>query len=369
MKNLKLFVSLFAISCISFNSCNVNGLGDVPELSSVSSNNLNSIFNISTDNSGSVKITPVGEGITKSTVFFGNGTGGASSADVMPGQSTAHTYPEGNYTVTITTYSLSGTKITTTYPLVVTFSAPTNLRVEQSFAGTVLNLSVKADNANGIQVLWGDGGANETPTTLTGTRGNPFTGMHNYTPGVYTLTVKALSGGSASSIKTFPIVVYGPLSLPVTFENPIQNYSGGGTFGGADAVVVDNPFKTGINTSSKVWKITKNVGAEVYAGTYTPLASPNGVPINIDNGSKFKMMVYATEVGKNLHFQIEDGNGNNPGVDVPITEANQWQELTFDFAASGIAPGKIFNQYVFQYNLPAKGTGEVVYIDNITQTK
>jgi hypothetical protein len=217
--------------------------------------------------------------------------------------------------------------------------------------------------------LWGDGGANEAPTTLVGTLGNPFTGMHNYAPGVYTLTVIALSGGKATSTKTFPIVVYGAFTLPVTYENPIQNYRIGGSFGGADATVVDNPFKTGINTSDKIWKFTKNVGAEVYAGTYTPLASPNGVPINIDNGSKFKMMVYSSEVGKNLHFQIEDGNGYTPGIDVPITVANQWQELTFDFSGSGIPAGKIFNQYVFQYDLPSKGTGTVIYIDNITQIK
>ncbi|SEG00866.1 hypothetical protein SAMN05421847_1272 [Halpernia humi] len=369
MKKLKLIISLVAISLVSFTSCDVNGLGDAPDLSSATSANLNKIFDISTNNSGNVKITPIGEGITKSTVLFGDGTGGSSSADVLPGQSTSHTYPEGNYTVTIKTYSLSGEETTTTYPLVVTFSAPTNIKLEQSFSGTTLSLSATADNANGIQVLWGDGGANEVPTTLTGSLGNPFTGMHNYAPGVYTLTVKALSGGAATSSKTFPIVVFGPFSLPVTYENPIQNYNGGGSFGGADVAVVDNPSKTGINTSEKVWRITKNVGAEVWAGTYTPLASPNGVPINIDNGSKFKIMVYSSEIGKSLHFQLEDGNGYTPGIDVPITVANQWQELTFDFSAAGIPAGKIFNQYVFQYNLAANGSGEIVYVDNITQTK
>lgn len=369
MKKLKIIISLVAISLISFTSCEINGLGDTSDLSSITSNNLNKVFDISTDNSGNVKITPIGDGITKSIVFFGDGTGSSSSATILAGESASHQYPEGNYTVTINTYSISGEETTTTYPLTVTFSAPTNIELEQSFAGTILNISATADNANGMQVLWGDGGTNELPTTLTGSRGNPFIGMHNYLPGVYTLTVKALSGGAATSTKTFPIIVYAPFSLPVTFENPIQNYSGGGTFGGVDAAIIDNPFKTGIDTSEKVWKFTKNVGAEVWGGTYTPLASPNGVPVNIDNGSKFKMMVYSSEIGKSLHFQLEDGNGYNPGIDVPITVANQWQELTFDFSAAGIPAGKTFSQYVFQYNLSAKGTGEVVYIDNITQTK
>ena len=43
-----------------------------------------------------------------------------------------------------------------------------------------------------------------------------------------------------------------------------------------------NPYKTGLNTSEKVWRFTKSVGAETWGGTWTPMASPGGVPINID---------------------------------------------------------------------------------------
>ncbi|MBK7635889.1 MAG: hypothetical protein IPJ13_17610 [Saprospiraceae bacterium] len=42
------------------------------------------MFDISNDNSGDVKITPLGDGYSSATVNFGHGTGTASSAKVNP---------------------------------------------------------------------------------------------------------------------------------------------------------------------------------------------------------------------------------------------------------------------------------------------
>lgn len=366
MKTLKVFFSLIVFSFL-ITSCEVEGINDQPESIVDQNSGVNdNIFDVSTDNSGTVKITPIGQGFTKAQVDFGHGTGAASSAVVNAGNSVSHVYPEGDYEVSITYYDIAGNTTTTKYPLSVKFSAPADLKIGTDVQGLNVTVTPEALNAKGgYTVKFGENDALPAVVIKDGESAS-----YTYSePGVYTISVTALSGGVATASATTEVTIFAPFSLPVTFEDPIMNYGIGGTFGNVGAEVIDNPFKSGINTSEKVWKFSKPEGAESWGGTWTPLGAPGGVPVNIDNGSKFKIMVYATEAGKDLHFQLEDGNGFNPGVDVTIPVANQWVELTFDFASLGIAPGKEFGQYVVQYNLSANGTGEVIYIDNITQIK
>ncbi len=363
--SLALFSLLFAASCSTPDGID----SDVSSINSAVAGNFNKIFDISTDNSGLVKITPIGEGISKSTVAFGHGT--ADPVTVNPGSTVSHNYPEGNYTVTINSYDIAGKETTNTYPLTILYVAPTDVNVSQNFAGTTLTLTATATNANGFTVLWGDGGVNEIPASMTGTLGGTFTvPAHTYAPGVYTLTVKALSGGAATTTVTFPITVFAPYSLPITYESAIQNYGIGGTFGGVNVSTVVNPFPGGINTSAHVWKYIKTVGAASWSGTWTPLSTPNGTPINTANGNKIKVMVYSTEVGKMLNVELEQGsNGvSNKVLKVASTVANQWEELVFDFGTYGIPSGTTFNQLVFRYNDSSDGVGEVIYIDNVTQS-
>lgn len=376
MKNIKLIISSILIAVFAI-SCNIEGIDNNVNVSTTPSSNLSKIFDISTDNTGNVKITPQGESVAKYKVEFGHGTGTSASANLLPGSSVTHAYPEGTYTVKITTYDLSGKETVNTYPLTVTYLAPTGLTVNTSINGSVLSVSEKAKNAmGGFLVYFGDV-INEIGTKVTGVL-NTGTGLvegasinHTYAaPGSYTLKVVALSGGAATTTSTQTIRIYNPYSLPITYEDPNQNYGIGGTFGGVDVAVVANPFSGGINTSANVWRYTKNVNAATWSGTWTPLAPANGVPINIDNGSKIKVMVYSTEVGKALNVEIEQGSNGvgNKILKVANTVANQWEELTFDFGTLGIPAGTTFKQLVFRYNDSAPGAGEVIYIDNVTQT-
>lgn len=375
MKNIKLVLGLF-LALLIFNSCEIDGINsDTSYANSANSGNLNKIFDVSTDNSGAVKITPIGDGASKFLVAFGHGTGINASALVLPGNSVTHNYPEGSYTVSITTYDIAGKQTVNTYPLKLTYVAPTDVKVTPDLSGYKLNLSLSAKYAmGGFLVYYGDK-TNEVGTPVKGTANSSgevtATVSHTYTTsGNYTVKVVALSGGAAQTVSSQTIKIYDPFALPITYENEFQNYTTGGTFGGVDAAIVDNPFSGGLNTTAKVWKFTKGAGAETWAGTWTPMSAPNATPISIDNGSKFKMLVYATETGKALHFQLEQpsSGGGNRAVDVNIPVANQWVELTFDFGSLGIPAGTTFGQYVFQYNLSGNGTGEVIYIDNIRQT-
>ena len=180
----KIILSFAVLSMLAFTGCSTpEGIdSDLSSLNSVSAANFDRIFDISTDNSGLVRVTPIGEGISKSVVTLGHGNDGEIT--LFPGESTSHNYPEGSYNVTIVSYDLAGQTTTNTYPLQVTYVAPTDINVEQNFSGTSLTITATANYANGMQVTWGDGGANEVPTVMTGSLGQTFTvPAHNYAPG------------------------------------------------------------------------------------------------------------------------------------------------------------------------------------------
>jgi hypothetical protein len=82
-------------------------------------------------------------------------------------------------------------------------------------------------------------------------------------------------------------------------------------------------------------------------------------------------------VGAKLNVELEKANGNNPAdgvaiLKVPITTSGAWEELVFDFSTiSGIPANAKFNQLVLRFNDSADGAagvGQIIYVDNFTQT-
>ena len=364
MKNIKYILGLLVILAVAV-SCSIEGISDDVTLNGTEvSENVSKVFEISTDNSGIVKITPTANGATSFKVAFGHGS--ETAVTLTPGSSTSHVYPEGNYTVKITATSISGAVTEQTFPLVVVYRAPENLAV--TLNKNIHNLKVKASAkyAASYLVYFGDA-TNEVGTPLA----NGAEISHDYAvAGTYNVKVVALSGGVAKTEKITSTIIYDGYGLPITFELATQNYATGGTFGGVDTAVIANPFVSGINTSAKVWKYTKTVGAAGWSGTYSGLDTP----IDFATGNKIKLYLYATEVGKKLNVELEWAVGGNPANGVAVlkvanTVANAWQELVFDFSAiSGIPANAKFTQLVFRYNDAADGTGEVIYIDNIRLT-
>lgn len=368
MKNIKLIFSLVLLLAVTI-SCSIpDGIDqDTSFLSSAASGNVAKIFDISTDNSGNVKITPLGEGVTSSTVNFGHGTGAAASAVVAPGGSTTHAYPEGTYTVSILSTDVAGKQTTATYPLTVTYRAPENLAANITVNVYTVKVSATALYAKSFLVYFGDV-ANEVGTPLAIGATTP---LHTYAAGgSYNVKVVALSGGVAKTESITPIVIFDPLALPYTCELASQNYMAGGTFGGVNYSIVANPFSSGLNTSSKVAKFEKPVNAEEWAGTWKPF----DVAIDLSTGTKIKMLVYATEVGKKVGIELQASTNGAPNTSVFVatTVANQWEELVFDTTDPAISPaipaGAKFKQLNINYNRPNKGLGEVIYIDNIRVT-
>lgn len=365
MKKLTVILSISTL-ILAAGCSKMDGIDDdLSFLNTSKSANLNSLFDITNDNSGKVKITPTGDGVSSFLVNFGEGTGADASAVVAPGNNVTHAYPEGSYTVTIVAKNLSGDETTSTYPLQVTYRAPENIDITTSSTVHVLKVKASALYAKSYKVYFGDN-ANEAGTPLAA--GAELS--HEYaTAGKYTVKVVALSGGAATAEKTTEVTIYDAFGLPITFESSSINYFFG-TFGdGQQFQKVANPNASGLNTSANVGKFTR--GNQGWSGTYSPLDNP----ISMASGKKIKVLVYNPSpalVGKKLNVELENGNSIDNGIAVlktALTTSGAWEELVFDFGTiSRIPASEKFGQLVLRFNDAADGAGAVIYVDNFRLT-
>ena len=365
MKKITILLSLFAFMVGSI-GCKKNGIDDDTSfLSSAVTANPGKIFDISNDNSGNVKITPTGEGASSYIIQFGDGTGASASAEVKPGFSATHAYPEGSYTVTIVSKSLSGQGSPTSYPLQVTYRAPENLNVTTTQDVHLLKVKATALYAASYLVYFGDV-ANETGTPLA--KGAEVS--HTYaSAGTYNVKVVALSGGAAKTEKISPVTIYDAFGLPITFDLSTINYFFG-TFGDAQQfAIVANPNPSGLDTSAKVGRFTR--GNQSWSGTYSPL----NIPIDMALGKKIKVLAYnpdPTLIGKKLNVELESGSSIANGIAVlktAFTTSGAWEELIFDFSTIPAIPAtEKFKQLVLRFNDGVNGAGAVIYVDDFRQT-
>jgi hypothetical protein len=363
MKNIKLIFSFVLLMTLTI-SCNIpDGIDqDTYFLSSAASTKVSTTFDISTDNSGKVIITPTGEGVTSSKILFGHGTGVDASAVVSPGSSANHSYPEGSYTVTIIYTDIAGNQTTATYPLVVTYRAPENITIRTIGE---MRVSVTASYAKSFLVYYGDV-ANEVGTPLAIGQVLP---AHTYPASgsaPFVMKVVASSGGAATTTVTKTL-----FDLPIDFETPdVDIFT---PFGSPISLfaTVNNPNAIGLNTSAKVGMFTKG-------GTTSGTLSAFNIPINFAYGKKMKVMVYnpnPANIGKNITLLLQApvvAGQPAAGVaikKVPITTSGAWEEIVFDYGTiSAIPAGAKFGQLLMRFNDTQAGAQEVFYVDNFVQT-
>lgn len=364
MKNIKLIFSFVLLLSVTI-SCSIpDGIDyNTSFVSSAVSANLSKTFNISTDNSGKVVITPTGEGVISSKVIFGHGTGTDASAVVASGSSTVHTYPEGSYTVNIIYTDIAGNQKSATYPLVVKYRAPENVLITTSFE---MRVSVDALYAKSFLVYYGDV-ANEVGTPLALGEVLP---AHTYpAPGSnpFVMKVVALSGGAETTTVTktlfdIPIDFETPdVEIFIPYGNPISLFT-----------TVNNPNATGLNTSAKVGIFTKGSTTSGTLNTFN-------IPVNFAYGKKIKVMVYnpnSANIGKNITLLLQGaivtGQPTN-GIaikKVPITTSGVWEEIVFDFGTITAIPATAkFRQLILRFNDTQTATAQdVFYVDNFIQT-
>lgn len=301
MKSIKFLFSAVLVGLL-FTGCTKKEFTDTSFVEGASvPDKLSALFTITQDNTGLVTITPNGEGAISYDVFYGDAT--TAPAKVTAGKSTTHVYREGVYNVKLVAYNVSGKTTERTQQLTVTFRAPENVEATVDIDPSnnfKVNVGAKATYETFFQVFFGDV-PNEVPTNFN--EGQTVSKVYART-GTYTVRVVALSGGAAKTEVTKTVTIVDPVLLPVTFESPTLNYQFS-NFDGGNSSVIDNPHKTGINTSNRVGRMIKGAG-QPWGGSVMPLSAP----IDFSTNKVFRMKVYSPRVGAKVLLKVENaGNG------------------------------------------------------------
>lgn len=339
----------FLTGLILLNACTKTTFEDTSFVGSVNApTKLSAMYNITQDNTGNVTIIPSGEGLAYTLVYFGDNT--ASPVDVPAGKSTTHRYAEGTYTVKLRGVTINGLTTEATQPLTVSFRKPENVKMTATIDPSnkfQVNVSAEADFETFFHVYFGEN-PNQVPVPLL----EGETASHVYASvGTYTVRVVALSGGAATTEVTQQIAIVNPVLLPVDFEDPTQTYPFI-NFDGGNSTVIDNPHKTGINTTNRVARMIKSPG-QPWGGSLLAL----GNPINFSQNKIFRMKVYSPRVGAKVLLKVENPNDGNISYEqeVATTIANGWEDMVFDY--SGINTANVYQNLVIIFDLGTQGDG------------
>lgn len=152
---------------------------------------------------------------------------------------------------------------------------------------------------------------------------------------------------------------YGASWTWTTFENPSTP--------APPMVILANPFPSGINTSSKVAKLTPLVGSPSYAGVESIHGASIGNFSLSASNCTVKIMVYKSVIS-DVGIKFATSAGASFGeVKVANTVINQWELLTFDFSSQIQASNPfVYDQIIVFPDFQARTTDNVCYFDNIT---
>lgn len=318
-------------------------------------------YQIATDDSGLLTVYPEATGASYFDIYFGD-NGSSSPERVQAGEKTSHVYAEGDYTIRVVAYGLTGLTAEKEENVMIRFTAPENLMVNISFDpinSKKVTVTPSADNATLFEIFWGDVPDEEPETVLAG-----GSGVHTYADlGEYEIRVVAKSASITTLTYTETITIlknYEALRLPVNFDNEQFNYVFT-DFGNVATSVVDNPDQTGINTSGKVAQSFKPAGAETWGGSFLQLLDP----IDFSENQVFQVKVWAPESGLTVKMKLENATDGNIAqeVDVINTVANGWENLVFDFSGKDLSAE--LHKVVLFFDFGNNGTDKTFYYDDI----
>ncbi|MCD7973676.1 MAG: family 16 glycosylhydrolase [Candidatus Azobacteroides sp.] len=145
------------------------------------------------------------------------------------------------------------------------------------------------------------------------------------------------------------------------FENGDKGWEKVNT-GWVDIEIVDNPQKSGINTSSKVMKCVRKTNSEFYAGLI--LRGEVSAQVGpFPNEYRYAHVKVLKETNGKVGFKIEGGPNNSTyAAEVPYTPNGEWQELVFDIAG-GLGTFRDF--FIMVDQATTINSDITVYIDDI----
>ena len=176
------------------------------------------------------------------------------------------------------------------------------------------------------------------------------------------VTVVAYGTGGVSSSKSIEVEVLAPnVPPPIIIENFEGELPSIGTFGPdghVGASYIDNPDKTGLNTSSKVVKYIKPNPTETWAGLYF-----NNNKLHLDLYTKVAIKVWSSKPGVKMLFKLENvNNSKSYEKEGTFVGSGRWEEIVFDFSDAPIAD---YTKIVLFFDIWNGGDGSVYYFDDI----
>ncbi|WP_430906028.1 hypothetical protein [Maribacter sp. 2-571] len=330
MRNAKNF--LITLFVVLFAACDEDETTSVALQDISAPTNVNAVFDISDDDTGTVTVTPTGTGASSFEIFFGD-VENETATTASPGETISKIYGEGTFTLRIVAIGATGLKSELVRIVTISFTPPTNLAATITVSETdpfEVTVTPSADDATVFDIFFGDV-EEETPTTIMA--GETATKIYAET-GDYTVRVVARGAGSATIELSETVTITGsdnPIVLPITFDDATVNYAFG-TFNGASYEVVDNPDLSGANTeASKVGAIT-NSGNAFEGGAFNL-----GTPVDFSGTDKtIAMKLWSTSAVPVL-LKFEGGVNGERENEVTVNHGGTgWEILTFDFANNAV---------------------------------
>ena len=331
MKQIRFIVSA-CIALLVFTGCSDDDQISYALQNISAPTNVEAVFDIAQDDTGTVSVTPTAVGASSFNVFYGD-TEGETPTQVSPGETVSHVYGEGTYELRIVAVGATGLTSELVRVVTISFTPPSDLAVDISISDTnpfQIEVAPTAENAAVFDIYYGDAENEEPQTIMAGE-----TATHIYAEtGDFTVRVVARGAGSATVEYTEVVTISGasdPIGLPITFDIPTVNYAFG-TFSGASFEVVENPDPSGANP------VVSKVGAITNSGnTYEGGAFDLGTPVDFSGTNKTIFMKMWSNVAVPVLMKFEGGVNGERQNEVSVDHnGTGWELLSFDFANDAV---------------------------------
>ena len=343
----------------------------------VAPSNLAMLFDVSSDNSGNVKLTPSAEGASSFDIDFGDGSEGAT--DITVGSSVEHIFTEGSFVVILTAKGLNDLNSTASFNLDVTFKAPENLTVtieNDPVVSKKVNVIATADYAINFEVYFGEQG-NDSPVTAN--IGEVASYVYSEA-GTYSIRVVAKGPAIATAEYTVDFEAIVLVQPTNSAPNPPQNETNVISIFSDKYTNIDgaNYFPDwGQGNQGSSWSEFQLNGDNMlqYANLSYQGMDWSSNPQNVSSMEYIHLDVYTAEVANLRISLISQSNGERAvetqliqdswtSIDIPITEFTSQNNFTINdifqiklesskfFAGNG-ADGTIFVDNVYFWKKPA----------------
>ncbi|MDR5591195.1 hypothetical protein [Christiangramia sp. SM2212] len=359
---MKIFriLAMLTISLVLFTGCEDDEIMNYAFQEISAPTDVTASFDVMQDDTGTVTVTPSGEGASTFEVYFGD-VEDETPTIAMAGETLTHVYDEGEYEVRVVAVGSTGLTSEFNQMLTIAFRAPENLEVtvdQPASDPKNITVSASADYATLFDVYFTDS-EEEEPTQLMPGESIPYSYEE---PGTYTIRVVARGAGVATTETTVEVVVpeaNDPVKFPITYDEPTVNYALG-VFNGASFEVVTNPDLSGANTAeTKVGALT-NSGAAYEGGAYNL-----GEAVDFSGSAKTISVKVWSDVALPVLLKFEGGLNGERQTEVSVNHTGSgWEELSFNFATDAIKSYIDGSQGVGEPFVPTGQYGTmVIFID------